>query len=744
MADSVVRMILELQDKATPALKGAAAAADKLAASAADVRKVEAALKSMATEATRSRSQISKLERQLATLRRQSVGAKKSLGDTGDSAKALAEKAGDADSVVLGLGGTLGLVSPEAEKLAVVFGDLAAGAEAVLRSGSGLARLLGPIALAVAALGAAYTGLAANAAKARDQMKKSADAADAMASAHHAVKEAILLQKFALGEITADELARVSAATKARDLFAGMIADAQNRKKALEDEGAALQKRIDAETKLTDALGRSRDTRRAARDAGAVGLSGQRYAEQAEESGRAAEALDGLLEKQGALELRASNVSTELDHLNAAMGRYSDALVKADTAPTVIAAAAADAKVASDEVGALVASFNALAPALPSSELSMLIQAAEVLEDIEKRAAEMGKQRAAELGLTDAALQQMRDRVEAKIAEMIASATGVELEVDADTTAAETEVRRFALWAESQGISLGGGVSTAAGFADLASSAGSDTLGTTISAVSSVGPWGQLVGAILGALDMLGQTTEDGQMQIVASVLEADAALVAGVEALPRFLERGLPRIIETTMVRVPSAIITALPEILRAATMLAIRELPAAIVGALPAIVDYIVDALRTWWDSVQEKGVLGSMAQEGESDADVAKRIAAAVLSGGVSETVNEVDDDRSRSRSASRSSAMRSLPRGSRAGFSALAGRFDDPGRAALRRFEVGETARAQSGRPFGGGGNVHIHSEFVDGDAVDRIAQRLQSNQGSFGGGMPHGVFNAGAS
>jgi hypothetical protein len=49
---------------------------------------------------------------------------------------------------------------------------------------------------------------------------------------------------------------------------------------------------------------------------------------------------------------------------------------------------------------------------------------------------------------------------------------------------------------------------------------------------------------------------------------------------------------------------------------------------------------------------------------------------------------------------------------------------------------------SGRGIGGG-DIHLHSEYFDGTAIDRIEQTLQRRQGAFGLGTPRPIFNTGA-
>lgn len=736
-------MVLTLKDDASPALRAASDAAAKLAARDKDLARLERALSGMAAQAKSSEARVSQLSAQLARLNARGTSAGKGIGAAADRSKLLAERAGDADTVVLGLAGSFGLVSPEAERAAIVFGDVAAGAEAVLRSGSAVARVLGPVALAVAAVGGAYAMLKKRLDEANAAQKAANEEATRAVGIHRKVKDAALQAALATGEITQAEYNRQVSAQTAADLYREQ-ALAQAKAVAVQEKAVATaQKALDVSTKQVIAFQQEDKAGRSALSIRRSLIQGR--AEHVAAVERETEKLDRLRAQlettQTAQATYAENLQTVADAAGAAAAGVAGTAGEIEGLSAAVEGAATDP--ALERLQGLIVSFSGLAPPLQRSDLAVLIEAAEVFEEIERTAAELAE-RGIETDITPEALEKMRTRIETRIANLVADAQ-VEVEVDADTTAAEVEIHRLVAWAESIGITIGeGGVTVAAGATGFATSAGADPMGATTAALSATGPWGQLVAAILGALDMLGKKTEDGQSQIVASVLEADAALVAGIEALPEFLEEGLPEIIETTMTRVPSAIITALPEILRASIMLAMRELPAAIAGALPAIVDYVLAALRAWWADVQEEGFIGSMAQEGETDAETVARIGRFILTGGVADVIEEVHADRD-ARNRERSARERSArgARGARSALSVLAMPYADPGVAALRRFEVGEVTRRAAGRPFGGGGDVHVSASFVDRDAVDRIAERLQRNQGTFGTGAPRAVFNTGA-
>ena len=95
----------------------------------------------------------------------------------------VAEKSGDVDSIIAGLGGALGAIDPKLQAVATGFSDAAGGLEAVSKAGVLSIPAMGAVGLAVAALGAAYLVLAHDAEEAQAAQeraaKKAAEAAKA-------------------------------------------------------------------------------------------------------------------------------------------------------------------------------------------------------------------------------------------------------------------------------------------------------------------------------------------------------------------------------------------------------------------------------------------------------------------------------------------------------------------------------------------------------------------------------------
>jgi len=86
----------------------------------------------------------------------------------------VAEKSGDVDSIIAGLGGALGAIDPKLQAVATGFSDAAGGLEAVSKAGVLSIPAMGAVGIAVAALGAAYLVLAHDAEEAQAAQERAA------------------------------------------------------------------------------------------------------------------------------------------------------------------------------------------------------------------------------------------------------------------------------------------------------------------------------------------------------------------------------------------------------------------------------------------------------------------------------------------------------------------------------------------------------------------------------------------
>ena len=160
--------------------------------------------------------------------------------------------AGEASSVMGGLSGALSLVSPEAGAAAQSIGDAAGGLEAIARTGTGLVAIIGPVAVAVAALGLAYVKLQGDLDKANEKLETQKNRLADVVTMADKVKEAVLIAGLAemklaesRGEATKAQVEafqanmdEIAIAQRSNDLFG-------ERRETLEKERDALMERRD-------------------------------------------------------------------------------------------------------------------------------------------------------------------------------------------------------------------------------------------------------------------------------------------------------------------------------------------------------------------------------------------------------------------------------------------------------------------------------------------------------------------
>ena len=175
----------------------------------------------------------------------------------GNSLNNVKDQAGETASIMGGLATSLSVVSPEAGAAVRALGDLATGVEAASRGGSRLFAILGPVGVAVAALGAAYVAIKGDLDAANEALDEQRDRLESVASMAHKVKEAVLIAAHAelQAALATDKAtqAQVDAAAAALDAMA--IAQKSDelfgaRREALEAERKAIKDKIDAQKEL--------------------------------------------------------------------------------------------------------------------------------------------------------------------------------------------------------------------------------------------------------------------------------------------------------------------------------------------------------------------------------------------------------------------------------------------------------------------------------------------------------------
>ena len=236
----------------------------------------------------------------------------------------LKDQAGETASIMGGLATSIAVVSPRAGAAVRALGDLATGVEAASRGGSRLFAILGPVGVAIAALGAAYLSIRSDLDAANEALEEQRDRLESVAGMAHKVKEAVLIAAHA--ELQAAKAtgkatqAQVDAAAAALDAMA--IAQKSDelfgaRREALEAERRAIKDKIDAQKEST------RQTKEAQLS---TSLLVSAHAAGTQAAKDLQEATAGETAKLEALEQQLRVADNALTNLNFAEEKYTDAL----------------------------------------------------------------------------------------------------------------------------------------------------------------------------------------------------------------------------------------------------------------------------------------------------------------------------------------------------------------------------------------------------------------------------------
>jgi hypothetical protein len=192
--------------------------------------------------------------------------AKASEGPRGLAASldTVAEKSGDVDSIIAGLGGALGAIDPRLQAVATGFSDAAGGIEAVSKAGVLSIPAMGAVGVAVAALGAAYLVLAHDVEEAEKKQEAAAKKALAAQSAFNGFASSIRALDVEIAKLTGSYDEIDQAAKKREQSFNRQAVQAERfltkeieATKAEQERLRALQRSGDASDETTAALGRA-------------------------------------------------------------------------------------------------------------------------------------------------------------------------------------------------------------------------------------------------------------------------------------------------------------------------------------------------------------------------------------------------------------------------------------------------------------------------------------------------------
>ena len=186
------------------------------------------------------KAEVKKLKEELAQTKREAQQTERSMKQLGGSTGRLGRMAGRLGGSMGRVSGILGRLSPGLAEAAMVTSDLADATELASGGGASLFRVLGPVAVAVAAVGVAYLSLNAQLKEAKRLQEEAATAADDMAAIHLKVREAVLMRQLAEGDLSEEEFNRIASAKTAADVFKVRREEAQERVRQLNEERDAL------------------------------------------------------------------------------------------------------------------------------------------------------------------------------------------------------------------------------------------------------------------------------------------------------------------------------------------------------------------------------------------------------------------------------------------------------------------------------------------------------------------------
>jgi hypothetical protein len=428
----------------------------------------------------------------------------RSFAKAGDSPKGLAsqldrvaEKSGDVDSIVAGLGGALGAIDPKLQAVATGFADAAGGLEAVSKAGVMSIGAMGAVGVAVAALGAAYLVLAHDAEEAEKAQERMAKRATAAQGALGGFAKSIMELDTEIQKLTGS-YNEIDEATRKREASFNRQARAAERflSKEIEQTEAeqkrlrALQASGDASDETTEALQRA--TTQLARQTGQLEAVRRR----AEEFRAENDLLGEELQERVAAEEDAKRAADELADADERAARAAERRADAEAAQAAaIARVVAEGERRNRQVDkdlALRAQNAKLIEEATAVELSAMGKLAQATDAQLAQAEEIRRQRMENAGEDYALRLQAQEEFE-----LAQSAIQRKYEEERTVLLAEQSAQREAVIASERAAlqaallsfattTLGAMQSTFAGMSQLAAQAGSGKAAQRLFKISKV------------------------------------------------------------------------------------------------------------------------------------------------------------------------------------------------------------------------------------------------------------------
>ena len=724
---SAITLVLNLEDKATPALLKAAHAAKSLAAQEKAVGGLQEELRRVAKEADRIRvgpeqfqineaiKDLDRLEAKLRatntltdsalstiTTRRSQLTSKaadttaRSLDGLGNRAHHMGEAFGDADSALVGFSSVLDLVNPKLGAAVRVAADVGASLEGmirVVRVGLPIVAALG----AAAAVGAvAYSRWADKSERLKKNLEASSAAMEAQKSMVEKIRDAQLDLAVALDDISESEaeIKRIR-----REAFIESLPAVQE-----------LTKQITAQQEATTKAAKAMKDAKDIAEVGAFDVAGGR--------------MEGGAGGGVSLEVNAARAAKVWEKEDIALGKLVDkrielvaqtnklvevqiATTEARNASTISedkAKEAADRQNAELErmIGNLDSLSGSISELLPEQALNRIEQLDSAREMIAALTGELDRL-SGELSETDRSrfeglIAQYQAALEKATADFMGDPVELDITPKIDTEEWIRQQKELERTAQSQA-----GVAQATG----AIGAAMDPMG----AVAATGPIGALIAAVVSALQKLGERDpETGQLAIKERAKGFVLAIESGIRALPGLLQNFVPWFVDFLVRKLIPAMIESGIKSLEGGV-------PKLITSLILMVAQWIVDLVRAigtmlkqfWrWISGQSEGGLRERGAE-----------AAAASMGDTSTRGNNRSADRARS-----AAVLIDSPGMGRNG-------FRQPLLSVMRRQTTtgGESGSAVLGGS--GGVVVNISGSLVDRNVVDRLGRELNRQFGSYG-------------
>ncbi len=212
----------------------------------AGLQRLERASKDAAQGMQQLDQQVEQVEQSQKKLNMTAGQTANALRRTGRSSRSMSRLLGQAGQASGSLSGTMTTLVPQLGGAAMVLGEVASSAEMFAGAGASVLRVLGPIAAAAVAAGAAYAYFNGQLKEAEERQRKAAEGASKMVEMTRKLRDAELQAALARDEITQEEFNAQITAQNAQQFFAARVQGLRDERREIEQQIVAL-KELNAE-----------------------------------------------------------------------------------------------------------------------------------------------------------------------------------------------------------------------------------------------------------------------------------------------------------------------------------------------------------------------------------------------------------------------------------------------------------------------------------------------------------------